>query len=618
MPPARGASVDNAYERVAGRLATPREARPLLASLRRAFAGSFSEGGVATGALVLALLYAAIPPIKGLIEAFSSPFVFQDDARQFVFWMHRWMDPALFAGDLNAEYWQSVTPLGYQALFRAAAAVGIDPVLLDKLLPPVLGLALAYYAFRLTLRITPVPAAAFLASALTVFFMWLMEDTASGTPRAFAVPMFLAFLVYLVEKRTLAVIVVALLQGLLYPQMSLIYPGVLALSLLRWEDARPALSRARGDWLRAMAGCVAVLVSLLPFLLDSGAFGPAITLAEVQSSPAFQPGGRSEFFLPDPVDFYLCGIRSGLLPVQWGCYSAYDIGLSFAPAIAIGELLFALGLPLLVALSARRAGPGHPRPAAWLLVAAVASGTALFLAAHILLFRMHLPARYGQHTLRAVSMVVLAVALAPALLRAARWGSAPARLRAARRTIAGIAAFTIAGGLFGLTIGLPVIPRMEYVHPGHPALYAYIAAQPKDAVIASLAAEADNLPILTGRTVLATREYAIPYSTGYIGQLRERTAGLIEAAYSDDPAAVRNYLDRVGASLLLLDAEALAPAHVAGAWWRHDYPGPAAAALAAVESRRHLPLARLIEACGERPDPAFVILAADCIARSGE
>src|SRR6185436_15660694 len=100
-------------------------------------------------------------------------------------------------------------------------------------------------------------------------------------------------------------------------------------------------------------------------------------------------------------------------PVQWGCYSAYDVGLSIAPGIAIAELLFALGLPLWIGVRALRPGPGRPRRSAWILAAAVASGGALFLAAHVLLFRMHLPARYGQHTLRAVSMVVLGIALAP-------------------------------------------------------------------------------------------------------------------------------------------------------------------------------------------------------------
>src|SRR5581483_2699553 len=205
---------------------------------RAPLAAALTEGGSASAALALALVYAAVPAVKGLMEAFSGPYVVQDDARQFLFWMRRWLDPALFAGDLNAQYWQGVTPLGYQAIFRAAALLGIDPMVLDKLLPAALALGLAYCAFRLAYRIVPVPAAALTASALTVFFMELMEDTASGMPRGFAVPLFLAFLCCLVERRTGAVAAVALLLGLVYPQMSLVCPPILALSLLRSRGDR--------------------------------------------------------------------------------------------------------------------------------------------------------------------------------------------------------------------------------------------------------------------------------------------------------------------------------------------------------------------------------------------
>ncbi len=604
-----------------GRIAVPpaalaRDGAPPRAR-RAPLAAALTEGGSGGGALALALVYAAVPTVKGLIEAFSGPYVVQDDARQFLFWMRRWFDPALFAGDLNAQYWQGVTPVGYQAIFRAAALLGIDPMVLDKLLPAALALGLAYGAFRLAYRIVPVPAAALTASALTVFFMELMEDTASGMPRGFAVPLFLAFLCCLVERRTGAVAAVALLLGLVYPQMSLVCPPILALSLLRSRGDRAALSRDRGDWHRAAAGCAAVLLSLLPFLIDSGAFGPPITLAEARGSPAFQPGGRSEFFLPDPIDFYLCGVRSGLLPVQWGCHSAYAAGLAIAPALAVGELVFALGLPAWLCLRAGRQerGAGRPGRDAWVLAAAVASGTALFIAAHVLLFRLHLPARYGQHTLRAVSMVGLGVALAPAFVRLGRWAEAGGTLR---RRAAAAAAFLPLAGLFAATILLPFIPRTEYVHGRHPALYAFIAAQPKDAVVASLSTEADNLPAFTGRTVLATREYAVPYSTGYIRPLRERTAALIRAAYASDSAAILAYLDRFGASLLLFDADAFTPGHVAAAWWRHDFPEAAAAASASLAGGRTPALARLLDACASRPDPDFIVMIAACLRSHAE
>jgi hypothetical protein len=581
--------------------------------LYRCFAAGFAEGGPAAGALTLALVYAAIPPLKGIIEAFDSAYVVQDDARQFIFWMRRWLDPTLFAGDLNARYWESVTPPGFKALFWLPAQLGLDPMLLNKLLPPPLGLAIAWLAFRLAYRIVPVPAAAFVASTLTVFFMWLMEDTASGTPRAFAVPLFLGFLCCLVERRTMAAAAVGLLQGLFYPQMSLVYLGVVGLSLLRWRDGRPDLARLREPWTRALVCGAATVAGLVPFLLSSSEFGPAISAAEIRDHPAFQPGGRSEFFLPDPIDYYLCGVRSGLLPVQWGCYSAYEAGLGVAPVLAIGALLFALGLPLWLASRSRERGPGRPSRAVWWLVAAVVAGTALHALAHLLLFRLHLPARYGQHTLRAVSMVALGLALAPAFLGAARWSGAGPAWRRGAIAAAGLALF---GGLFAATAALPVIPRMEYEHGRHPALYAWFAGTPRESIVASLSGEADNVPTFGPRVVLATREYAIPYHVGYIGELRRRTEDLIAAQYAPDPAAIRDYIARYEVDILLLDADAFDPDHVRTVWWQNEYPRAAQAALAQLQAGETPALATLFADCGERPDPAFVVLRAACLLQS--
>ena len=51
----------------------------------------------------------------------------QDDARQHVFWMQRFIDSELFPHDLIADYFQSVAPTGYTTLYRIAAALGSIP-----------------------------------------------------------------------------------------------------------------------------------------------------------------------------------------------------------------------------------------------------------------------------------------------------------------------------------------------------------------------------------------------------------------------------------------------------------------------------------------------------------
>src|SRR5262249_44889873 len=89
--------------------------------------------------LALSLVFALLVSSEAMRQAFSSPYVIQDDGRQHVFWMWRFVDPELFRGDLIADYFQSVAPAGYSMLYRGAARLGMDPIYFSKLLPMALG-----------------------------------------------------------------------------------------------------------------------------------------------------------------------------------------------------------------------------------------------------------------------------------------------------------------------------------------------------------------------------------------------------------------------------------------------------------------------------------------------
>ena len=71
--------------------------------------------------LSVSLGFAVVCSWLALKEAFSSQWVVQDDARQHVFWMLRYLDPELFPQDLIADYFQSVAPVGYTSLYKLAA-----------------------------------------------------------------------------------------------------------------------------------------------------------------------------------------------------------------------------------------------------------------------------------------------------------------------------------------------------------------------------------------------------------------------------------------------------------------------------------------------------------------
>src|SRR5512136_2221929 len=90
--------------------------------------------------LIFSLFFPVVFAIWGMCIGFGSPYVVQDDARQHVFWMARFLDPGLFPNDVIADYFQSVAPIGYKALYKGMALIGVDPSLFNKLLPMLLGL----------------------------------------------------------------------------------------------------------------------------------------------------------------------------------------------------------------------------------------------------------------------------------------------------------------------------------------------------------------------------------------------------------------------------------------------------------------------------------------------
>ena len=568
----------------------------MLAKLHHFITEGCSEGGRTGPWLALGLLAAAIPGAKALTQAFSGPYVVQDDARQFVVWMARFEDPALFRGDLIADYFNTVTPYGFTALYWGAAQLGLDPMVFNKLLGPVLGLLTAIFVFRLAVRLVPAPVAGFLAVALLSIDVWLNASLASGTPRAFVYPLFLAFLLAVVRRSVAGTVVAIALQGLFYPQITLVSAGVLVFRLLRWQGG-PRLSRRRADWLLSVAGLLAAAVTLAPFTLKTGTYGPALTLAEAKTLPGLQPGGRTFFFDDDLWHFYFCALRSGYLPREWGCGTVLQQAPAMAATyfVALAAAVWALPIWLW-----RRGHKG-----AELLVCALVSSTVLFVTAHALLFELHLPSKYSPQPLRMITAVALGAALASVLtgvVKRTRWRGA---------AVTGVALLVI--GLLIFPLVYARIPKAHYVESQHPAVHVFLEGQPKDSLVASLMKEADSLPAFSRMSVLVANEFMIPYNRGYARMFDERARALILAHYSPDPAPLKELIGHYGVDLFLIDERSFRIRHLRRSWWARHYPAEAAAVQARLAKGEKPALKGLIEGCSIFEAGGDTVLSAACI-----
>jgi hypothetical protein len=620
----------------------------------------------------LSITFALLFSFLSLDEAFGSNYVVQDDARQHVVWMRRFLDSSLFPNDFIADYYLSVAPPGYTAFYRAFAIAGIDPVVVSKIVPVLLGLVATAYCFGVSMQILPVPTAGFLATLILNQNLWLKDDLATGTARAFAYPLFLAFLYYLLQRSLLPCLATVLLIGLFYPSFILIVAGILFLRILSWENGKLSLSQNRKNYLLCGVGLGLAVLVMLPYILTPSEFGQTFTLTQAQAMPEFSADGRTSFFIANRREFWLFASRSGFFPGEWR-----GLPYNYFPLLLCVGLL----LPLLWRYHVSFPLVKEITSAVIILPQTALVSLSLFLAAHLLLFKLYLPSRYTQPSLRMLTAIAAGIALTVLLdaafrvkLRAQQSILRKSMVAASLAVLLGVLLvfyttfslrqiIAVATGVFLLTlidtilvarsnttsrqsfgtiflaailaIGLisyPVLllskdfnfPDTGYQVGKFPELYAFFAQQPKDTMIASLEREASNLPAFTNRSVLVAREFAIPYHTGYYNQIRQRLLDLINAQYSPNREQLLSFIQKYNVDFFVVNRDRLLSPYLPsdrGAWevknnlWISQYQPAAAMAEARFKQGIVPAMAKLAERCSVFETQGLRIIKAECITK---
>ncbi|MEL6458467.1 MAG: hypothetical protein AAFQ91_09480 [Cyanobacteria bacterium J06621_15] len=507
----------------------------------------------------LSITFSAMYGILGLQKAFASEYVVQDDARQHVFWMLRFIDPNLFPNDLIANYFQSVAPAGYSNLYRIISFLGIDPLVFNKLLPLILGLFTTAYCFGLSLQIIPLPFTGFLSTLLLNQNIWIKDDLISATPRAFTYPFLLAFLYYLSRKSLLPCLATIVLLGLFYPQTVFICAGILILRLWDWSsnsndsissNKKSSFSQQKSDYIFCIVGLAVAFFVMLPYALKSSEFAPVITVAQAKQLPEFLPGGRSTFFSDNIFNYFLAG-RSGI----------------FAPSLfSPVTLLFGLLLPILMLFKTKLKSPllVNIKKEVVILTQMLIVSVGMFVIAHILLFKLHLPGRYTGHSFRVIlafsAAIVLTAILEAIVCNFNKINHIFAHIQRILLLIfAGIIAISL---LFYYPVFIQKFPKTVYQIGKYPVLYQFFQQQPKNTLIASLAAETNNLPTFAQRSILVGREYAIPYHLGYYNKFRQRVIDLTQAQYSSNLDDVKAFIQKYGVDYWMLESGTFTPEYI--------------------------------------------------------
>jgi len=498
--------------------------------------------------LALSLLIAISYSLLALQQAFSEDYVVQDDARQHVFWMLRFLDSSFFPNDLIADYFQSVAPAGYTNLYRLASAFGVHPFLFNKCLPLILDLITTSYCFFLCLHLFPIPFAGFLSTLFLNQYLWLRDDLVSGTPTAFMYPLLIAFLYYLVKRFSLASWIAIALLGFFYPQGLLLASAVLLLNVMQKRFSH------NKEYRLEIIGLIIACFVMLFYAVKSSQYDPVITAEIAKTMPEFLLGGSSEFFVTGFWEFWLSGKRSGMMP-QFAAI-VISLGLIIMPWF----LWRANWFPLRKVIKSE----------AVVLVQLTIASIGLFFLAHLLLFQLHLPSRYTEHSLRIVSAIALAIALTIILDAILNWTIRNKRQLTQLLSLTLTTVFLIA--LLIYPSFFKNFPEANYITGNYPELYQLLENNPKETLIASTTEEVNQLPTFAKRSILVGSEgYPVPYHLGYYKQIRERTIDLIDAQYSSQLKVVQTFIQKYHINFWLLKKSAFSPESIAKDNWLMQY-----------------------------------------------
>lgn len=488
------------------------------------------------GWLGLVVLLAAVAGAVSTWTGFAAPLTIQDDARQFVFWMAEWRNQDLFAGDLVADYWRSVTPWLFASFYRAFDFLGIVPVTTARLLPVILFPLTALFAFRFARAISPDPRVACLGALFLMLALVSSDSVVSATPRAFAPLFFLIFLDGL-ARRTMVQMAIGLfcLAGF-YPIVAVVAATALGIALIDFSD-RPRIKLSAANLAFVAVGLLASAVGVAPFLIDSTQFGPTATVDAAREMATFAADGRTSVFGPDGKIDFICHRRIGLVK---DCDSLFDpfvlflfVAMAAAPTFLLVRHIKSCGksgsvIPFVVGVAA----------VSWFVVAAIFA------------FKLHVPNRF------ILRVTPAAVALPYGLLvgEAVRNGLAFAFSNGTRRRIEIIAMLI---GLIGYLAIVAGQSHRYFATWNNPNLAAAIADLPVGTTVAGFVKDADFVPIMAKRQVLFSRELSVALHLGYYQQIEIRMRDMLDVQWTPDMAVLTEKLGRHPVDIFMITAEGL-------------------------------------------------------------
>ncbi|HAC62932.1 MAG TPA: hypothetical protein DCF68_05195 [Cyanothece sp. UBA12306] len=550
--------------------------------------------------LALTLLLVSICSLityQGILRGQYQGEIFNDDVKVY-FWFERFLDSELFPNDLIADYFKSVTPVGYNFLFSILTNLGVEPLFLMQIIPLFLIFFSSAYIFLLSLEIVPIITFGFLTTILS----WMTFFPSDSLPRSFFLALFPAFLYYLIRGALLPCLGTIFLQGLLYTPFLFILIGLLIIRLFKWKNGRLTVSSNRQDYVFCLAGILVAGIGIIVYVLSSYRYLPSISGSEAIKMPEFwYHDGRAPYYSDNILDTYIFGWQSGLKP-----------GRLLDSQTNIGRLSFLL--PILLYLSSKFLLVTKIKKNIVILFQIIVVSLGLNLLAHLVFFKLYYPNRYTNLPLRFV--IILASSLSLLILFEAvwRWLGHFELFSVINKKMVAITMTTLLGGyslLYPLYLSTQKLPKVFYHVP---SIEMFFTKQPKNIMVASLEEViASNIPTFSKRSVLTASEFANPYHLKYYTPIKQRTIDLINAHYTDDLSQLKTFIEQYKVDFLVVREATFSPEFLTKSIWFRQWKDIAKKIKTQQEQEKVPSLLQLSETCAEFQSEDWLVVSSKCI-----
>lgn len=456
---------------------------------------------------------------------FLNSYILNDDVRQQLFWMQRWLDPELYPQDLLGHYSQLYVPWGVQGLYYLVSSI-IPPLLFSKILPGILYTFMGTLVFFTGRRIGGW-ALGLTCVAAFWFMPFFLHYMAGGLARAFAGPLLMFFLYGWVSRSRWLVAIALVAQSLFIPYIFVLCTGAAGLAWLGWKckiTEEPPFLSCMMDLV--ILGCACGLLLGWHMQMSAAGFGPLPWASEIMNQPEFSALGRFHI-IPVPSIFHELIIRpwESLAPFK----TSFDkLGIFWLCTLIPFIVVFIFKAPWCL-------WKQHAVPVVCLIVASIL----LYVSARMVLLKLFLPSRYMEYSVNIGYCFVLGMCLFGMIEQK---GKIPfCRALVVVSIVAFLGAFRLSGE------GMHDYSRDQEI-----CEYLKVNTT-KDVLVAGHPYQMDNILTFSQRNVFASYELAHPWNQGYWARLKPRLLELFEAYYAGDVSEVTAFCIRNEIDYIVVD-----------------------------------------------------------------